>query len=474
MSETDNKNERDLLLFQLGPVQEFIAQAAEVSDLWAGSYLLSSLVWAGIKSLQEKGIGREDFVFPSLVDDTVRRALEDRRIPTIPNRFLCWVPSGKGSEIAEGAKDAIRHALMDYIAEFAAFEGAELQAEQFLQMTWATLEDPARDMGQDYRAVGRRLALRRNLREFDPWRETEGLRNAPKDYLSGKEAALADRRGAVNLIKKGLAAKAPGGFAAGKSGYIAVVAMDGDRMGATLSGLKTADEHRAFSGALAQFACSVEGLLPEGGQLMYAGGDDVLAVVPATSALATAQRISTAFSDKMQAAGLGTVSASAGVAVGSVTMPLQDLVSEAHAAEHRAKTAYGRSAFAVSVFKRSGEILQWGGRWDSCGLKLYESLSSGVSAASGDVTHGFPHKLASFLSLYDLERGLSIPVEDMRKIVQEEVLHVWGRSNVGLEIADAAAKYATEVFADRHAKLADFLAAFLCEDFINRPREERE
>ena len=35
---------KELLLFQLGPVQEFIAQAAEVADLWAGSYLLSSLI----------------------------------------------------------------------------------------------------------------------------------------------------------------------------------------------------------------------------------------------------------------------------------------------------------------------------------------------------------------------------------------------------------------------------------------------
>ena len=29
--------DKELLLFQLGPVQEFIAQAATVGDLWAGS-----------------------------------------------------------------------------------------------------------------------------------------------------------------------------------------------------------------------------------------------------------------------------------------------------------------------------------------------------------------------------------------------------------------------------------------------------
>ena len=31
-----------------------------------------------------------------------------------------------------------------------------------------------------------------------------------------------------------------------------------------------------------------------------------------------------------------------------------------------------------------------------------------------------------------------------------------------------------EIIEPYRAKLADFLAAFLCEDFINRPREERE
>ena len=37
-------NGKELLLFQLGPVQESIAQARSTRDLWSGSYLLSWLV----------------------------------------------------------------------------------------------------------------------------------------------------------------------------------------------------------------------------------------------------------------------------------------------------------------------------------------------------------------------------------------------------------------------------------------------
>lgn len=36
-------NNKELLLFQLGPVQEFIAQAETVGDLRAGSEILSEL-----------------------------------------------------------------------------------------------------------------------------------------------------------------------------------------------------------------------------------------------------------------------------------------------------------------------------------------------------------------------------------------------------------------------------------------------
>ena len=47
-----------LLTMSFVPVQGFIAQARSVSDLWAGSHLLSSLVWAGLQVLCEELVGR--------------------------------------------------------------------------------------------------------------------------------------------------------------------------------------------------------------------------------------------------------------------------------------------------------------------------------------------------------------------------------------------------------------------------------
>jgi hypothetical protein len=55
---------------------------------------------------------------------------------------------------------------------------------------------------------------------------------------------------------------------------------------------------------------------------------------------------------------LATVSV--GIAIGHIKEPLQDMIEAAQAAEKRAKTKYNRNALAVTLFKRSGELIEWG------------------------------------------------------------------------------------------------------------------
>lgn len=54
-----------LLSMSFGPVQGFIAQARTTSDLWAGSHLLSRIVWEGLKVVCEK-FGPDAVIFPQL------------------------------------------------------------------------------------------------------------------------------------------------------------------------------------------------------------------------------------------------------------------------------------------------------------------------------------------------------------------------------------------------------------------------
>ena len=466
MAEGEYKG-KELLLFQLGPVQEFIAQAATVGDLWAGSYLLSQLVWAGLQKVPDK---EDNVVFPDLSTDAVRKALEVDKIPTIPNRFLAWVPAGRGKDVADDVKKAVKAKLDEYVKVLDIDEekkkSAQTQANQFLQMTWAILPNPSGKMGDDYRAIGRKLAMRRNVREFESWRE-----DAPtgkKDFLSGKETALSDNRGAMNLIKLNLAKDAGKTDVDVDGKYIAVIAMDGDRMGESLSSFADEAQHRAFSSSLARFADAVESVVKGfDGVLIYDGGDDVLAVVPVKQAIDCAVALRLKFGDMVKGSDGKSLTASAGIAVGHKTVPIQDLVHKAHAAESRAKNDYSRDALAVSVFKRSGEILEWGCKWDSKALDIYSQLRGSLTDS---LSKRFPYKLAELLQPYgDI-------TANMKDVVVVEFEHAWKQSTnkaMSAELADAVSRYLGEVFGE-NGKPKDFLDLFLCETFIDRPREGEE
>ncbi len=382
----ENMKDKELMLFQMGPVQEFIAQAANPADLWAGSYLLSSLIKAGLDALVKMdGMTKEDVVFPNLTGGTIEKAL-DEGIPTLPNRFLAFIPKGKGTAYGDAVKEAIRAKLSEYADETIKYFNLEekrdafrTQVDCFLQMTWAVLPEPSGQMGKDYKAIGEKLAARRNVREFAAWCERDSGKDHKKDFLTGKETALCHGRGAMNLIKQMMGEKQRQN-AVDDEPYLAVIAIDGDRMGKTLSGFKNANEHRAFSTKLARFAIAAKEKMEKDypdGQLIYAGGDDVLAVVPATRAIPCAKELRDLFGRMVDG-----LTASAGIAVGHRKTPLQDVVIAAQAAEHRAKYAYKRDAVALSVFKRSGEILEWGCDWNSDGLKVFNLLQEIVNQES--------------------------------------------------------------------------------------------
>ena len=57
---------KKLLLISIGPVQEFIASARKLRDLWFGSYLLSERSKTVARTLQELGA---ELIFPFAPDD---------------------------------------------------------------------------------------------------------------------------------------------------------------------------------------------------------------------------------------------------------------------------------------------------------------------------------------------------------------------------------------------------------------------
>jgi CRISPR-associated protein Cmr2 len=89
------------LLFQVGPVQEFIAQDRSTRDLRNGPYLLSWLMMHAIKAVADE-CGPDALIFPSLRGQPIYEWLQKRSglkpdpraalTPGIANRFLALVP----------------------------------------------------------------------------------------------------------------------------------------------------------------------------------------------------------------------------------------------------------------------------------------------------------------------------------------------------------------------------------------------
>jgi CRISPR-associated protein Cmr2 len=161
--------------------------------------------------------------------------------------------------------------------------------------------------------------------------------------------------------------------------YAVILKADGDRMGELLGKAQCADDSRAISKALHGFSCSVRRLVREHrGHAIYAGGDDVLALLPLDSAVHCAAALAQHFRESMAgiAKTLGVEAAptlSVGLGIGHIVEPLGRLRARADKAERFAKgdgTDSPRNALAIVLGIRSGAETSWRSQWDGGGDPL--------------------------------------------------------------------------------------------------------
>ena len=112
------------LMCTIGPVQSFIAMARKLQDLWMGSFILSYLIWSGIKVVVRK-YGPDAIIFPDLhkqplVDHWLRNEKKitpieshetDIMLPTLPNRFLAIIPNDDIGELGKKVESEIRQSF---------------------------------------------------------------------------------------------------------------------------------------------------------------------------------------------------------------------------------------------------------------------------------------------------------------------------------------------------------------------------
>ena len=546
-------DKKELLLFKLGPVQEFIAQARSTRDLWSGSYMLSWLVAHAVKAVIDAGSLDDDAVqMPSLQGNPLITALRDETIPldlnqvlipNLPNWALICVPAGRGRDLGGVAKRAVDQALermgnavwqflkANYQAQDAWKPrwDAQLRAWPRFTFAWTEWDGQEATWKAAYDTVVQNLAARRNIREFDQWNAMG--EETVKDSLSGLEERIGDKAfwqrlhqnrlfrtashcyGAMNLVKRlwirvsgdvdgetchffadtlnfarrevRNELKVPDVSTIARQNidphvpYFAVLAFDGDKMGDTVTRYATnAVQLRRISQTLSTFALERVRRIVETfeGFLIYAGGDDVLALLPSSRAIDCARELRDMFKKIGAEAGY-ELNASCGIAVGHKKAPLQMLIKAAQEMEREAKGKYKRNAVAIALYKRSGEIIKWGTHWESAKgtsaldlMKLTTELTAKKSLSAR-----FPYALAALLAPYGLGDKKQKAVDDatLRKIARAETEHVLSRQGAGLSGSDEQ-KFITQIddYLKEVENLDEFVKLFLAETFLNRERKE--
>ena len=228
--------------------------------------------------------------------------------------------------------------------------------------------------------------------------------------------------------------------------YYALFQMDGDRMGRLLGDVSSRQEHSGISAALSTFSRQrvpeiVQAAYP--GRLIYAGGDDALALAPLYSGASTSEDAAsgpagaTVFSlvEYLQAEYCKTigqaiedadrrraVSASIGIVIAHHYAPLSYVRRTASVAEASAKKEYGRGALVVIVLRRSGEQTKVGCKWE------YATWRQGLSVKL--------RPLALFNEFYLLFKGNALSPNCIYTLLEEaEVLAVLEQNVQWSEVA---------------------------------------
>ena len=179
----------------------------------------------------------------------------------------------------------------------------------------------------------------------------------------GKEGEISPKQAAeIRKARKALVDSVEA-FPKDPTPFYTLLLMDGDNLGKTKQ--EMGGDAGKLSEALAAFTQAVpEIVIRHNGFLVYAGGDDVLAILPLEDALPCAleirQTYMTVFKDKAKDASI-----SAGIQFAHMKSPLTAILKDAHSLlDDVAKEQTGRDAIAVRVWKPGGEQYTWAMRWD--------------------------------------------------------------------------------------------------------------
>lgn len=479
-------DDEHLMVFHIGPVQEFIAAARRSRDLWFGSWMLSELAKAAALEILEQNGGEESsLIFPA--PNSIEELCSERA--NVPNRIVALTKKDPES-VGEAVRNRIRQKLHDLSEDAFSkvqdcqfdLDSARKQVEDLVEVYWVSCPLDG-DYVRARRLADALMAARKVTRDFSPstWgdfvdkcsidgqreaviphpksrrtselghgtilREGEklcgvclmkrlGRKGQEDDFLStshvaaqpflnrlGEEHRPHVERYKAKLKQLGMSERELNTVAAYRTHpvfgrtdghllyverlreffrgeeleraqqalqeflqavfggerpnpYYAMLHADGDNMGKTISAQVTPAKHRELSQAVSGFAAKVRQIVEDyGGSLIYAGGDDVLAMLPLHTVLGCARTLASSFSEEMSSfvAENGTKiqpTLSVSVAVVHHLEPLSRALDLVRETEKRAKAVEGKNAVALTVDKRSGPSKTVAGKWGNIDKRI--------------------------------------------------------------------------------------------------------
>ena len=207
--------------------------------------------------------------------------------------------------------------------------------------------------------------------------------------------------------------------------YYALLSMDGDRMGAILQDNK--DKKVQISKTISAFSESVPAIIEEHhGRVIYAGGEDVFAILPVDTAIDAAVKLKEKYTKLFEPVfdSKNTATISAAIIFAHHHAPLNKVYDEIQSLlDNKAKDECGRASLAICIWNTGGPDLVWAMPWDKFVNDTGNNLMSELAKTFGNtnkaesISNSFIYNIRRDFSLFALE-------DDNSLLGNEEILEL--------------------------------------------------
>jgi len=179
--------------------------------------------------------------------------------------------------------------------------------------------------------------------------------------------------------------------------------------------------HQTFSRRLSNFAISEVRRIVEDehyGKLVYAGGDDVLALLPIEEVLKCAYNLQKKYKEILSP----KATMSAGILIVHHKYPLYLALKKVQEAGKKMKNVYNRNGFCLVYMSNSGEERECGGNWELVGF--IEDLI--CKFITDKISTTFPYQFLQVVeSLYETEKKKNL--ENIKELLRKELERIFLR-----------------------------------------------